>query len=127
MASRILEDKICVLGLGLGLGLDGPVLGLGLGLVGAGLGLGLGLRILALTTSLQGCNIPPRTKRFAAIKGYRRFQYTGPVHSKHINSSDQGRRHGDVWGCSNTPTCCQGHPCDSSKSVEKIFKGGGGG
>ena len=48
MASRILEDKICVLGLGLGL--DGPVLGLGLGLVGAGLG--LGLRILALTTSL---------------------------------------------------------------------------
>ena len=48
MASRILEDKICVLGLGL----DGPVLGLGLGLVGAGLGLGLGLRILALTTSL---------------------------------------------------------------------------
>ena len=40
-ASRILEDKICVLGLGL----DGPVLGLGLGL-------GLGLRILALTTSL---------------------------------------------------------------------------
>ena len=51
MASRILEDKICVLGLGLGL--DGPVLGLGLGLVGAGLGLGLGLRILALTTSLK--------------------------------------------------------------------------
>ena len=50
LASRILEDKICVLGLGLGL--DGPVLGLGLGLVGAGLGLGLGLRILALTTSL---------------------------------------------------------------------------
>ena len=49
MASRILEDKICVLGLGL----DGPVLGLGLGLVGAGLGLGLGLRILALTTSLD--------------------------------------------------------------------------
>ena len=46
MASRILEDKICVLGL------DGPVLGLGLGLVGAVLGLGLGLRILALTTSL---------------------------------------------------------------------------
>ena len=40
MASRILEDKICVLGLGL----DGPVLGLGL--VGAGLG------ILAFKTSL---------------------------------------------------------------------------
>ena len=63
MASRILEDKICVLGLGLdgpGLGLDGPVLGLGLGLVGAGLGLGLGLRILALTTSLNTGNVIPR-------------------------------------------------------------------
>ena len=48
MASRILEDKFCVLGLGLGLegrglglGLEGPGLGLGLGLVCPGLGLGL--------------------------------------------------------------------------------------
>ena len=48
MASRILEDKFCVLGLGLGLegrglglGLDGPGLGLGLDCPGLGLGLGL--------------------------------------------------------------------------------------
>ena len=39
MASRILEDKFCVLGLGLGLESRG--LGLGLGLEGPGLGLGL--------------------------------------------------------------------------------------
>ena len=37
MASRILEDKFCVLGLGL----EGRGLGLGLGLEGPGLGLGL--------------------------------------------------------------------------------------
>ena len=47
MASRILEDKICVLGFGL----DGPVLGLGL------VNAGLGLRILALTTSLTTLEI----------------------------------------------------------------------
>jgi hypothetical protein len=46
LASRILEAKLCVLGLdlegpGLGLGLEGP--GLGLGLEGPVLGLGLGL------------------------------------------------------------------------------------
>jgi len=46
LASRILEAKLCVLGLGLegpglGLGLEGP--GLGLGLEDPVLGLGLGL------------------------------------------------------------------------------------
>ena len=46
MASRILEDKICGIGLGLersglGLGLHRSGLGLGLGLEGSGLGLGL--------------------------------------------------------------------------------------
>ena len=55
MASRILEDKFCVLGLGLGLegrglGLEGP--GLGLGLECPGLGLGLGLECPDLDLAL---------------------------------------------------------------------------
>ena len=50
MASRILEDKFCVLGLGLGL--EGPGLGLGLGLEGPGLGLGLGLECPGLGLGL---------------------------------------------------------------------------
>ena len=61
MASRILEDKFCVLGLGLGLegrglglglGLEGPGLGLGLGLGCPGLGLGLGLECPDLDLAL---------------------------------------------------------------------------
>ena len=59
MASRILEDKFCVLGLGLGLegrglglGLEGPGLGLGLGLECPGLGLGLGLECPDLDLAL---------------------------------------------------------------------------
>ena len=50
MASRILEDKFCVLGLGLGL--EGRGLGLGLGLEGPGLGLGLGLECPDLDLAL---------------------------------------------------------------------------
>ena len=50
MASRILEDKFCVLGLGLGL--EGRGLGLGLGLEGPGLGLGLGLECPGLGLGL---------------------------------------------------------------------------
>jgi len=61
LASRILEDKFCVLGLGLGLegrglglglGLEGPGLGLGLGLECPGLGLGLGLECPDLDLAL---------------------------------------------------------------------------
>ena len=50
MASRILEDKFCVLGLGLGL--EGRGLGLGLGLECPGLGLGLGLECPDLDLAL---------------------------------------------------------------------------
>ena len=50
MASRILEDKFCVLGLGLGL--EGRGLGLGLGLECPGLGLGLGLECPGLDLAL---------------------------------------------------------------------------
>ncbi len=54
MVSRILEDKIC----GLGLGLERFGLGLGLGLDRSGLGLGLGLEDYGLGLGLEASPWP---------------------------------------------------------------------
>ena len=56
------------------------------------------------------------------------FQVTRPIYTPRVVSwSWQWRSHGGDWGGRVPPTCPKDHLWDSSKSVEKLVRWGGGG